>query len=100
MTNTEAKAIIKDNAVQVFPSQVSYRDWLTAIHMAEEALENRTPKTLYKHLNTRYTHFGSVRHDKFMCCNCGIRMEFIDGHTAQYKYCPWCGSEIDWSYEE
>lgn len=41
MTNPEAKAIIEANAVPVFPLQIVYQDWLTAIHMAEEALEKQ-----------------------------------------------------------
>lgn len=66
-------------------------------HFPTSQIPNRT---LYKHLGTHYTHFGIVRHDKFMCCNCGIRKDFVDGHTAQYKYCQGCGLKIDWSYEE
>ena len=41
MTNAEAKAIIEANAVPIFPLQIVYQDWLTAIHMAEEALKNQ-----------------------------------------------------------
>lgn len=69
-----------------------------ACRLAIEALEKQTPKrTTYIHLNTRYTHWGRVRHDKFMCCNCGLTKEFVDGHASQYKFCPQCGLEIDWS---
>lgn len=73
---------------------------ITAFSMAIEALERQVPKrTIYKHTNTRHTHWGRIRHDKFMCCNCGLTKEFIDGHTAQYEYCPQCGLKIDWSEE-
>ena len=41
MTNPEAKAIIEGNAVPIFPLQVVYQDWLTAMHMASEALEKQ-----------------------------------------------------------
>ena len=72
-----------------------------ACRLAIEALEKQVPKrTTYIHLNTRYTHWGRVRHDQFRCCNCGLTKEFVDGHTSQYKFCPQCGLEIDWSDED
>ena len=64
--------------------------------MAIKALEKQQ-KTKYKHLGTRHTHWGKRRHDKFRCETCGFTKEFTDNHTAQYKYCPGCGREIDWS---
>ena len=72
-----------------------------ACRLAIEALEKQVPKrTTYIHLNTRYTHWGRVRHDQFECCNCGLTKEFVDGHASQYKFCPQCGLEIDWSEED
>ena len=72
-----------------------------ACRLAIEALEKQMPKrTTYTHLNTRYTHWGRVRHDQFRCCNCGLTKEFVDGHASQYKFCPQCGLEIDWSDED
>ena len=72
-----------------------------ACRLAIEALEKQVPKrTTYIHLNTRYTHWGRVRHDQFRCCNCGLTKEFVDGHASQYKFCPQCGLEIDWSDED
>ena len=53
--------------------------------------------TKYKHLGTRHTHWGKCRHDKFRCETCGFTKEFTDNHTAQYKFCPSCGREINWS---
>lgn len=64
--------------------------------MAIKALEKQQT-TKYKHINTRYTHWGKCRHDKFRCETCGFTKEFTDNHTAQYKYCPSCGREIIWS---
>ena len=73
-------------------------DYAVAFETAIEALEKQEPKrTTYIHLNTRYTHWGRVRHDQFRCCNCGLTKEFVDGHASQYKFCPQCGLEIDWS---
>ena len=70
----------------------------SSIRIAIEALEKQVlKKTTYIHLNTRYTHWGRVRHDQFRCCNCGLTKEFVDGHASQYKFCPQCGLEIDWS---
>ena len=73
-------------------------DYAAAFETAIEALEKPVlKKTTYIHLNTRYTHWGRVRHDQFRCCNCGLTKEFVDGHASQYKFCPQCGLEIDWS---
>ena len=63
---------------------------------AKKSLEKQQT-TKYKHLGTRHTHWGKCRHDKFRCETCGFTKEFTDNHTAQYKYCPSCGREIDWS---
>lgn len=72
-----------------------------ACRLAIEAPEKQvTKRTTYIHLNTRYTHWGRVRHDQFRCCNCGLTNEFVDGHASQYKFCPQCGLEIDWSEED
>ena len=65
------------------------------INMAIKALKQQTAK--YKHLGTRHTHWGKCRHDKCRCETCGFTKEFTDNHTAQYKFCPSCGREIDWS---
>ena len=76
-------------------------DYAAAFETAIEALEKQVPKrTTYIHLNTRYTHWGRVRHDQFRCCNCGLTKEFVDGHASQYKFCPQCGLKIDWSEED
>ena len=39
-----------------------------------------------------YLDKNKVMHIHFMCQDCGFIHDFIDGHTAQYKYCPSCGS--------
>ena len=66
-----------------------------AIEIAIEALAKQQT-TKYKHLGTRHTHWGKCRHDKFRCETCGFTKEFTNNHTAQYKYCPSCGREINW----
>ena len=94
MTNKEAKTIMENLIYLYRPLGDSLKAWETAI----EALEKQVlKKTTYIHLNTRYTHWGRVRHDQFRCCNCGLTKEFVDGHASQYKFCPQCGLEIDWS---
>ena len=69
---------------------------ITALTMAIKELK-RQQTTKYKHLGTRHTHWGKCRHDKFRCETCGLTKEFTNNHTAQYKFCPSCGREIDWS---
>ena len=29
------------------------------------------------------------------CSVCGFKHDFIDGHTAQYQYCPSCGAKME-----
>lgn len=41
-----------------------------------------------------YLDKNKVRHNHFMCEDCGFIHDFIDGHTAQYKYCPSCGAKM------
>jgi uncharacterized paraquat-inducible protein A len=41
-----------------------------------------------------YLDENKVVHHHFMCQNCGFIHDFIDGHTAQYKYCPSCGLKM------
>ena len=64
------------------------------INMAIKALKKQT--TEYKHIGTRLTYWGKYKYI-FKCETCGLTKEFTDNHTAQYKYCPSCGREIDWS---
>ena len=99
MANKEAIETIKIAIAEVewdYPM-----DYAVAFETAIEALEKQELKrTTYIHLNTRYTHWGRVRHDQFRCCNCGLTKEFVDGHASQYKFCPQCGRRIDWSGED
>ena len=73
-----------------------YKYKIEFLKMAIKALEKQQI-TKYKHLGTRHTHWGKCRHDKFRCETCGFTKEFTNNHTAQYKYCPSCGREINWS---
>ncbi len=41
-----------------------------------------------------YLDKNKVRHNHFMCEDCGFIHDFIDGHTTQYKYCPSCGAKM------
>ena len=68
---------------------------IDACKLTVERLEKKQT-TKYKHMGTRLTHWGKCRHDKFRCETCGFTKEFTDNHTAQYKYCPSCGREINW----
>ena len=107
MTREEAAKRIEDlkfNAEVALANSNTESVWLkagveatiTALTMAIKELKKQQT-TKYKHLGTRHTHWGKCRHDKFRCETCGFTKEFTDNHTAQYKYCPSCGREINWS---
>ena len=93
MTNAEAKAIIEANAVPVFPLQIEYQDWLTAMNIVSEALEKQIPK---KPIKTKIATLNkspeAISWESIHCCpRCESNL------APQYKYCPQCGLEIDWS---
>ena len=78
--------------------RMTYEEAVRILDTCELAIATleKQQTTKYKHLGTRHTHWGKCRHDKFRCETCGFTKEFTDNHTAQYKYCPSCGREIDW----
>lgn len=86
MTNQEAKAILKANAVPVFPLRIVYQDWLTAIHMAEEALDKQIPR------KPIYTNKGTV-----MRCPICKAIHFHCLPSIEVDYCSRCGQALDWS---
>ena len=89
MTNAEAKAIIEANAVPVFPLQIEYQDWLTAMNIVSEALEKQIPK------KPLYTNKGTVTR----CPVCeAIHLRCIS--SVEVDYCERCGQAIDWSEED
>lgn len=89
MTKEEVIKIVKENAVPVFPLQIEYQDWLTAMDMVTEALEKQIPK---KPIN-----YDSIPHSRCPVCNNSIKV-FKDAH--EYHYCLYCGQAIDWSKED
>lgn len=42
-----------------------------------------------------YLDKNKVMHKHFMCQDCGFIHDFIDGHMAQYQYCPSCGAKME-----
>ena len=88
MTKEEVIKIVNENAVPVFPLQIEYQDWLTAMGMVTEALEKQIPK---KPIN-----YDSVPHSRCPVCNNSVKV-FEDAH--EYHYCLYCGQAIDWSEE-
>ena len=89
MTNAEAKTIIEANAVPVFPLQIEYQDWLTAMNIVSEALEKQIPK------KPLYTNKGTVTR----CPVCeAIHLRCIS--SVEVDYCERCGQAIDWSKKD
>ncbi len=41
-----------------------------------------------------YIDENKVVHNHFECNKCGFIHDFIDGHTAQYNFCPNCGADV------
>ena len=68
-----------------------------ALHMAVEALSSAEPKRgrWNRRSDMDYADQNKVTHIHGQCSECGLIHDFIDGHTAQYNYCPQCGAKMD-----
>ena len=42
---------------------------------------------------------NNVEHIHFMCSECGLIHDFLDGHISQYNYCPQCGARMEVEHE-
>ena len=86
MTKEEVIKIVNENAVPVFPLQIEYQDWLTAMDMLIEGFEKQIPK------RPIYTNEGTVTR----CPVCeAIHLRCMS--TVEVDYCERCGQAIDWS---
>ena len=94
MTNPEAKAIIEANAVPVFPLQIEYQDWLTAIHMAEEALDKQIPKKVVT--RTLYNEYWQREYTIRVCPVCGVDTPVPRELESWEFWCPDCGQALNW----
>ena len=89
MTKEEAKVIFEKNAVPVFPLQIEYQDWLTAMSIVSEALGKQIPK------KPIYTKEGTITR----CPICkAIHLRYMS--SVEVDYCERCGQAIDWSDED
>lgn len=61
-----------------------------------EAVEKQKPKTPEIE-GDGYADDGQMLFDTWICPNCGKRYEI--GYD-DYKYCPWCGQNIEKAWEE
>ena len=72
-----------------------------ALSMAIEALEEGRPHGKWiRREDMDYLDENKVVHNHFECNECGYIHDFIDGHTAQYNFCPSCGSNNRWRGDE
>ena len=94
MTNAEAIEIIKIAIAEVewdYPM-----DYTVAFEMAIDALEKHIPKKPTKtKIATLNKSPEAISWEAIHCCpRCESNL------VSQYKYCPQCGQEIEWSGEE
>ena len=64
-----------------------------AIHKAIS--DNRGARMKHGRWETLKTKHTPYLWEKKRCSICGFIKEFVDGHTAQYNYCPNCGAKMD-----
>lgn len=59
---------------------------------AIEAIE----ATDWYHINRRWTHLWDAPDGTYKgrCNRCGLVKFFIEGHDAQYNFCPQCGADM------
>lgn len=65
-----------------------------ALDLAIKALEERPKGKWIAREDMDYLDENKVTHNHFMCDKCGLVHDFIDGHTAQYNFCPNCGADM------
>ena len=95
MTNKEAIEQLRERlAITDYRQQIP--EYYEAIELAVEALEKQMPK---KPIKTKIATLNkspeAISWEQIHCCpRCESNL------APQYKYCPQCGLEIDWSEEE
>ena len=97
MTNAEAKAIIEANAVPVFPLQIEYQDWLTAMNIVSEALEKQIPKKpnyVPDDDTCVYYHWECPECGNYYGHSIKKGIRALYGNSA--VYCSRCGQCLDW----
>lgn len=58
--------------------------------------ERKTGKWIHTDTQAGYDINGDlVWADMMKCETCGFEIDVIQGHIAQYNYCPSCGAEMD-----
>ena len=97
MTKEEIIKIVNENAVPVFPLQIEYQDWLTAMDMVIEAFDKQIPK------KPIYNDYGYNGFDEFppncaKCPNCGREIPYGIWNYEDSHHCE-CGQALDWGEE-
>lgn len=92
MTKEEVIKIVNENAVPVFPLQIEYQDWLTAMGIVTEALEKQIPQ------KPNYVGELDDNGNATVECKCFATQD-IAIETHKQCYCWKCGQLLDWSEE-
>ena len=93
MTREEAKIIFEKNAVPVFPLQIEYQDWLTAMNIVSDALGKQIPKKPNSISELDDNDNAIVE------CECFAAQEVAIKRIKQV-YCWKCGQLLDLSDED
>ena len=100
MTREEAIGVledVRDAICENIPGSHPELDELKeAVQMAVNALEERkTGKWIHTDTQAGYDINGDlVWADMMKCETCGFEICAIQGHIAQYNYCPNCGADM------
>lgn len=88
MTRDEAIKDIRENIKPVVGGK--------SLDMAIEALERKHGKwEFYSRDEDAFDVYGNESWAiRYYCSNCNFMHAFIENHTAQYNFCPNCGSEM------
>lgn len=93
MTKEEVIKIVNENAVPVFPLQIEYQDWLTAMDIVSEVLEKQIPK------KPNYVSELDDNGNAIVECKCFAAQEVAIKRIKQV-YCWKCGQLLDLSNED
>ena len=97
MTREEAKEILTHNWTRVDNPNYSESELDEAFFMAIEALSDRTGEWLEVEVFPEVYDIEGVKTwgSEMQCDQCGFRHTAIEGHMAQYNYCPNYGANME-----
>lgn len=82
-----------DSFVECVEECNSMIEWAVDVLMNLPSVEQKRGKWIHRE-DMDYKDENGVFHWHGMCGECEFIHDFLDGHTAQYNFCPNCGADM------